>query len=269
MPNTEELRFGFGKNWSAFLSLLDEERINQARLSIDLMLGEGSLAGKTFLDIGSGSGLFSLAARQRGAKVYSFDYDPDSVACTKSLRDKFFAGDPDWKVEQGSVLDKSYLSTLGQFDIVYSWGVLHHTGSMWEAIENACRLVAPKGKLFIALYNDQKGLSKFWIEVKKIYCASDIGRKLVLAVFLPFFAAWWTALDIIRLRNPVRRYTEYKSLRGMSRWTDMIDWLGGYPFEVSTPEAAVDFVVKKGFVLVKLKTVGSGLANNEFVFVRA
>jgi 2-polyprenyl-6-hydroxyphenyl methylase/3-demethylubiquinone-9 3-methyltransferase len=115
-------RFEFGKNWSRFLSVLDEERIAEAERSLKQMLGLADLTGKTFLDIGSGSGLFSLAARRRGAQVRSFDYDPQSVACTAELRRRNFAGDDSWNVEEGSVLDKEYIASLGRFDIVYSWG---------------------------------------------------------------------------------------------------------------------------------------------------
>ncbi|HEX3100185.1 MAG TPA: class I SAM-dependent methyltransferase, partial [Pyrinomonadaceae bacterium] len=117
-------RFEFGKNWSAFLSVLDDERIATAEASLKEMLECDTLAGKTFLDIGSGSGLFSLAARRLGAKVHSFDFDSNSYACTKELRRRYFANDDDWTVEQGSALDREYVESLGKFDIVYSWGVL-------------------------------------------------------------------------------------------------------------------------------------------------
>src|SRR5438105_7182534 len=130
-------RFGFGENWSRFLELLDEGRISRAEESLKGMLEVESLAGRSFLDIGSGSGLFSLAARRLGARVHSFDYDPKSVACTQEVRRRFYFNDPDWVIERGSVLDESYLKSLGQFNIVYSWGVLHHTGAMWQALENA------------------------------------------------------------------------------------------------------------------------------------
>src|SRR5438874_10370928 len=130
-------RFEFGRNWSAFLVVLDEERIAKAEDSLREMLEMDSLEGKTFLDIGSGSGLFSLAARRLGAKVHSFDFDSNSFACTQELRNRYFAGDPDWSVEQGSALDADYVASVGKFDIVYSWGVLHHTGRMWRALENA------------------------------------------------------------------------------------------------------------------------------------
>ena len=55
-------RFTFGRNWQHFLRLLNEERIQAAESSLKQMLELDHLQGKTFLDIGSGSGLFSLAS---------------------------------------------------------------------------------------------------------------------------------------------------------------------------------------------------------------
>ncbi|RMH79171.1 MAG: class I SAM-dependent methyltransferase [Calditrichaeota bacterium] len=170
---TEEInqgeRFSFGKNWSRFLATLDNERIEKAEESLREMLGVEDLAGRTFIDVGSGSGLFSLAARRLGAQVHSFDYDPDSVGCTAELKRRYFPDDDAWTVEQGSVLDREYLQGLGQFDVVYSWGVLHHTGDMWSALENVKGLVKPGGELFIAIYNDQGYKSMRWTWIKKNY----------------------------------------------------------------------------------------------------
>ncbi len=138
-------RFTFGRNWASFLQTLDESRIEQAELSLKTLLRLESLDGLRFLDAGSGSGLFSLAARRLGATVVSFDFDPQSVACTEELRRRFFPDSPDWSVLQGSVLDSSFLSSLGRFDVVYSWGVLHHTGQMWKALGNMPPLLLPTG----------------------------------------------------------------------------------------------------------------------------
>lgn len=162
-------RFAFGANWSRFLSVLDDDRIAEAEKSLQNMLGVTDLKAKTFLDIGSGSGLFSLAARRLGAKVHSFDYDKQSVACTAELKRRYFDGDAAWQVEQGSALDTEYMRQLGQFDVVYSWGVLHHTGAMWIGIENASRRVTNSGRLFIAIYNDQGLKSHGWWLVKYLY----------------------------------------------------------------------------------------------------
>jgi len=181
-------RFQFGDNWLNFLEVLNEDRIEVAEKYLQKMLDVEDLQGKTFLDAGSGSGLFSLAARSLGAIVHSFDYDPQSVACTAALKQRYFSGDTQWIVEEGSVLDNSYLAQLGEFDIVYSWGVLHHTGAMWDALENITSTVSRNdGKLFIAIYNDEGFLSRFWLRVKKVFNYSVVGRSVVKVVFYPWF----------------------------------------------------------------------------------
>jgi 2-polyprenyl-3-methyl-5-hydroxy-6-metoxy-1,4-benzoquinol methylase len=258
-------RFEFGKNWAAFLEVLDDERIENAQRSLASMLGRDDLTGLTFLDIGSGSGLSSLVARRMGAHVTSFDYDPASVACTRELRRRYFPEDPHWHVSPGSALDPEYLESLGKFDIVYSWGVLHHTGQMWRALDLAGERVADDGLLFVAIYNDQGAWSGRWSKIKKLYCSGPVGRAAVCATIIPFWVGRDLAADIVWRRNPVRRYSEYKKGRGMSVTHDWIDWLGGYPFEVAKPEAIIDFYLQRGFTIAKLSTCGGSVGCNEFV----
>lgn len=261
-------RFEFGKNWEGFLSVLDEERILEAEESLKRMLDVENLEGKRFVDVGSGSGLFSLAARRLGAHVVSFDYDPASVRCTTHLRERFFNHDTSWVVHEGSVLDEEFLGSLGTFDIVYSWGVLHHTGAMWDALANVVSLVQDGGRLFIAIYNDQGRKSVGWRRVKQVYCANEAGRILILAWYFPLFIAKGFVLDLMQRKNPLRRYREYRSNRGMSIFHDWIDWLGGYPFEVARPDQVFSFYRERGFELQRLVTMGGGLGCNQYVFVR-
>ena len=262
-------RFEFGKNWAAFLTTLNDERIAEAEKSLQEMLGVKDLKGKRFLDAGSGSGLFSLAARRLGASVHSFDFDPQSVACTRELRRRYFEDDASWQVEEGSVLDETYVAGLGQHDIVYSWGVLHHTGDMATALLHAGRMVAPGGALYIAIYNQQGYKSKVWRKLKQIYCGGLLGRMWVTALGSTYFFLVLLKEDLVRLRNPFTRYREYKKNRGMSMFTDWIDWFGGYPFEVAKPEEIFDCYTKQGFELRKLVTMGGNLGCNEFVFQRS
>ena len=170
-------------------------------------------------------------------------------------------------MEQGSILDSDYVKVLEQqADVVYFWGVLHHTGDMWTAVRNAVSLVKPDGYLFIALYNDQGRASKFWKIIKKMYCA------------LPGFLRWIVVIPCaIRLRgpsivrdfimlHPFQTWRNYQKDRGMSPWIDVIDWVGGYPFEVCKPEEIFHKIHPSGFQLENLKTSGGGRRCNEFVF---
>jgi 2-polyprenyl-6-hydroxyphenyl methylase/3-demethylubiquinone-9 3-methyltransferase len=260
-------RFAFGENWRSFLDLLDEGRIREATRSLEKLLGRDSLWEKRFVDVGSGSGLFSLAAMRLGAsEVCSFDYDPSSVACAKELKGRFFPGDARWRILEGSVLDEAFLRSLGRFDVAYSWGVLHHTGEMWKAFDNVRFLVGSGGRLALAIYNDQGRRSRVWRRIKKAYCRTP--RWLRPLLFLPiplYYESKWMAADLVHGKMPFGSWRT-QSGRGMSPWHDWLDWLGGYPFEVARPEDVVDFFHRQGFRVEKLHPCGDGWANNEFVF---
>lgn len=258
-------RFQFGANWKAFLDTLNDKRIQEAEHSLKKMLGVDDLTGKRFLDIGSGSGLFSLAARRLGAAVFSFDYDPKSVGCTRELKKRYFANDSHWTIEEGSALDEKFLESLGKFDVVYSWGVLHHTGNMMKALHNAMLPVSNHGVLFIAIYNDQDISSQLWKKVKKTYCSSLLGKMLISSIYLPYFTLQSIAIGLVKFKNPVGQFSNYKNKRGMSIYHDWIDWLGGYPFEVAKPEVIINLYRNHGYVLENLITTNR-LGCNQFVF---
>ncbi|MBI4618250.1 MAG: class I SAM-dependent methyltransferase [Planctomycetes bacterium] len=233
-----------------------------------------SIVGKTFLDIGCGSGLFSLAAHRLGAaRVLSIDVDPDSVRSSLCLRERE-GNPPGWEVRPGSILDPELVRSLGRFEIVYSWGVLHHTGRMWEGVENAASLVSAGGLLYIAIYNRADGFafyddgrfgpSSLWAVEKRLY--SRLPSLLQDAVD-------WTAMSLMvllylaTLQNPLKKIRSHAKLRGMSWRIDIKDWLGGWPYEYASVEEVFRFLSRKGFVLRNLKST-NGLRNNEYLFER-
>ncbi len=263
----DDLRFDFGENWKRFLESFSEARLSEATESLQRMLEAEQLIGTSFLDLGCGSGLFSLAAQRLGAEpVLSLDLDPISVACAKSLRDRF-APHARWTVDCADATDPSLPDRIGTFDVVYSWGVLYHTGALWEAFEISCRLVAPGGRLYVSIYNDQGGKSALWKRFKRTY------NRVPSPLRLPFSILAAVPLETPPLIRSIAHGTlgAYarswrQTGRGMSRWHDLVDWLGGYPFEVARPAEVVDFCHARGFALTKLKTVGGASGCNEFVF---
>ncbi len=262
-------RFAFGKNWLSYAALVDERRIDAAAASLARALPGVDLNGRAFLDIGCGSGLFSLAAQRLGARVHSFDYDADSVAAAKRLRKRFGSANG-WIIEQGSILDEQYADSLPLFDVVYAWGVLHHTGDLWRSLDAAARRVAAGGWLFVSVYNDQGFESRAWTHVKRWYNDGGRARRRLLLVLSSCY---------LNRRKPVRlavrllvpnsgREGHAERARGMSARHDLIDWVGGYPFEVAKPEQVFARVHRLGFELRRLSTCAGGLGCNEFVFER-
>jgi 2-polyprenyl-6-hydroxyphenyl methylase/3-demethylubiquinone-9 3-methyltransferase len=204
-----------------------------------------------------------------GAEVFSFDYDQNSVECALQLKHNFFKNDEKWVIEKGDVLSEEYLSKLGKFDIVYSWGVLHHTGNMYKAFQNVTTLGKPQSELFIAIYNDQGNASKRWKKIKELYNKGGMFQRTLLAIYT-LFRQWTITFcrDTLKYFNPLKSWNEYDKMRGMSPWHDIVDWVGGYPFEVAKPEEVFSLFHQHGFNLMKLKTCAGGLGCNEFVFYK-
>lgn len=261
-------RFAFGKNWQQYIDKhFSQERVDISKHHMLDFLRMQNLEGKTFLDIGCGSGLHSFAALQTGAKrIVSFDYDTDSVATTRILHE--IAGRPEhWVIMQGSVLDLGFMESLAPADIVYSWGVLHHTGDQWTAIRNAASRIAPGGLFYIALYTSDAYIdppAEFWLDVKQRYIKADwFGQR-----WLEFWYIWRFQLN----RNPlnlwrlIKATLAHKKSRGMSFYTDVKDWLGGWPMEFSSIADVKKFADKE--LNLELLNIKAGEANTEYLFGR-
>jgi len=268
---TDDVRFAFGENWASYAGGIDDERVNQAVAGLQALLGPDALVGKRFLDIGSGSGLHALAALRLGASgVCAFDIDADSVATTEAMLRRRAPGQP-FRVLRRDILTVEPGEFAG-FDVVYSWGVLHHTGQMREAICRAAALVGPGGSFALALYR-KTWLCWLWKIEKRWYAQAAPERQRVAQ------AAY---RGLVRLgclvtgRSYAEHVRDYRSNRGMDFDHDVHDWLGGYPYESITPTEVVGLLHGLGFEPVSRKVrtdakslsglLGSGC--DEFVFRR-
>ncbi len=254
---TEQISFSFGENWLNYIkNNFDQEKFKEARQSLANLLGTDNLVGKTFLDIGCGSGIFSLAAVDMGAQsVTSIDVDPASVQACQEIKKQFAEATTHWTILEGSILDQDFIQALPQADIVYSWGVLHHTGAMWPAIDNATKLVHDKGTFVISIYN-RHWSSNFWLKYKQLYNRSgEMGKKILVWLFL---------FPRVAIRT-LKRKPPLKDNRGMSVYYDAIDWVGGLPYEYASFDEIIDFFRERGFVLqhsIKTNSIGC----NQFTF---
>jgi SAM-dependent methyltransferase len=271
MTTQEELlevksHFAFGENWSQYSQKIDHARITQAEESLLRLVGRENIEGRTFLDIGCGSGLFSLAAVRLGCKqLLAVDLDPKSVETTRRTL-SLHANGGNWDVQNVSVfhLDPT---KLGTFDTVYSWGVLHHTGAMYDAIAKASKMVAPKGTITLALYA-KTPFCGMWRVEKRIYSqAPKWVQKVIETVYI----------EVVRLRLALKgeslkkRREEYWKQRGMDMYYDTRDWLGGYPYESISPKEAEDHMAKLGFTQIRsfvtpcIGLLGTGCDEYSFV----
>lgn len=249
----ENITFSFGKNWKEYLKTVDKAAIDRAKDDIDEWLDNNYVSGKTVLDIGSGSGIHSLAFLLLGAaSVYSFDFDQYSVEATKALWGQ--KGSPkNWIVSHGSILDKDYLNYLSDgFDIVYSWGVLHHTGSMWEAIDNSINLVRPGGILWLSLYAKGPRYAKDLLVKQRYNSASDFGKQLMVARRIGRLM-----LSSLRHMKSPLAWNEQRS-RGMNVYHDIVDWLGGLPYEVASEDEVLRVCRRNGLFLERIRVRGDG-----------
>ncbi len=219
-------RFAFGENWASYAQLVTQQQIDEAVGALHRLVGD-ELNGKRFLDIGCGSGLHALAALRLGAvEVVAIDLDRKSVETTRKMLETHAAGKA-WRVLERSVFDLD-ASDIGRFDVVYSWGVLHHTGDMHRALRIAATLVAPGGVFVFALYRRTR-LCRFWKLEKRWYSgAGPFGQSVARSIFVGLFRMVFPILN----KRSFRQYVEnYSGRRGMDFYHDVHDWLGGWPYE--------------------------------------
>jgi SAM-dependent methyltransferase len=262
-----ESHFKFGENWASFAGTIDAGVIAEAERGLLRLIPADEIAGRTFLDIGCGSGLHALAAARLGAKrIRAVDIDPQSVATTREVLSSM-APQSDWSAETVSVFDLDP-DEIGRFDVVYSWGVLHHTGDLDGAMRRAAALVAPGGLFTFALYRATY-LDRFWVAEKRWYKSASPGMQA-------FAHRAYSRLFKLGLAATGRRFSTYaakkKTERGMDFDHDVHDWLGGYPYETISP-AEVELLMRGlGFTPVrrfarKRREVGLfGSGCDEFVY---
>ncbi len=260
--NTQEVpepRFAFGANWRSFARYgLTAERIEQARSDFLRLVPAAELKGRTFLDIGFGQGLSLALAAEAGAITYGVDIDAEALEALRITAPKI---DPQWnpEVRIASILDADISSLFGiaQFDIVHAWGVLHHTGSMWRAIESSAALVKPGGLFICSLYNTHWS-SPAWLFIKRTYNRLPAsGQKLLIGLMCPVIAA---AKFCVTGKNPFRKE------RGMAFYWDVVDWVGGYPYEYATVAEVRSRLSALGMSEEKIVPATVPTGCNEFVF---
>jgi len=258
-------RFQFGKNWADYLGQISDEHLQKAQDSFQQFTGLQELKGLRFLDVGCGSGIHSWVAYRFGARtIVSFDYDADSVQTCARLKETHAPQAALWEIRQGDILNQGFVNSLGTFEFVYAWGVLHHTGRMWQAIENTLRCVAEGGKFHLAIYN-RHWTSPIWRIIKWTYCHSpSFIQKSLLYTYakLIFLKAW------LRHRGRTADWVaHYSADRGMLLLNNLHDWLGGYPYEYASPEEIQQFVARFNFTCVKV-IPNRGTGCSEFLFLK-
>lgn len=270
MQNADNItQFDFGENWAEFSkNALTSEQVEGAKASFrDLIADTGiELNQNSFVDIGFGQGLSLLTATEMGAKTVGCDINPKCGQVLKANQ-RFF---PTVEIESlplviGSILKSETVAKLmknrplpsSKYHIVHSWGVLHHTGEMWKAIDHASNLVEDNGFFILAIYN-RHWSSKAWLGIKAFYNAvPSFLQKIMNYLFFPII---FLAKFAVTGRNPMKKE------RGMNFFYDIVDWVGGYPYEYASRKEIDDYLKPKGFECVKFIEPSAPTGCNQFVF---
>jgi 2-polyprenyl-6-hydroxyphenyl methylase/3-demethylubiquinone-9 3-methyltransferase len=255
-----ESQFDFGANWQAFSNrLIDENRLAAAMESLRRLLQRNTFDGLAVADVGCGSGLFSIAAARLGAaRVVGLDINPLCIEVCRRNKDRL-APDAGVTFHLASVLSPEELASFGTFDLVYAWGSLHHTGAMWDALRNVTTMVKPGGTLVLAIYN-QHATSRIWWIIKRTYNRAPRFARLPMAGAAAVVI--FCAKALVTRRNPLEKE------RGMSFWYDVVDWVGGYPYEYASRPRIEEVITHAGFTPTQFVRAQVPTGCNEFVFRR-
>jgi len=261
--NLYKKKFSFGKNWQNFNKNITNKNINNSIKYFKNFTKFVNLKNKTFIDVGCGSGINSLLAIKLNAKkVLSIDIDENSVSACKLLRKKYKISNKNWIIKQVSILDTSKIKKLGKFDFIYSWGVLHHTGDMNKAFDNLFLLAKKKSYIYVSIYNKYL-TSNTWKIIKYFYASSNNFIKKIMEKI--YITIYYIGLNLNKYS--IKEYKKSFVLkRGMSFRHDIIDWLGGYPYEYLSFEDLSAIFFKKGYSILSFKK-SNGVGCNE-IFVK-
>jgi 2-polyprenyl-6-hydroxyphenyl methylase/3-demethylubiquinone-9 3-methyltransferase len=262
---SELKQFDFGQNWAEFsAAAATPERVAQARKEFAELMRGVALEGASFLDIGFGQGFSLLSAAALGARAVGCDINPKCHEVIERNRPLFpDVGAKPIPLQVGSILDDAVVAALraradaGGFDVVHSWGVLHHTGDMKLAIANAASLVRPGGTFVIAIYN-RHWSSLPWLAIKAAYVHSPAWlQKAMIGALYPVI---WLAKLAVTGKNP-------KSMdRGMEFYYNVVDWVGGYPYEYGTVDEIAALCRPLGLGLQRSVAAQVPTGCNELVF---
>ena len=258
MSQLQATDFDFGKNWASYTDkVMDPKRVDAAVDSLNMLLAGESLSGRSFLDVGCGTGLFSAAATSLGARpILGIDVNPLCVEVSRRNQDTYGAK-TEARFQTLSILDDAGVRAIPPFDVVYAWGSLHHSGRMWDAIRNTASRVAPAGTFILAIYN-RHWTSGTWTWIKKMY---NVSPKWLKPLWDSIFSVLlYVAKLIITRDNPLKMH------RGMDFYHDVVDWIGGYPYEYASIEEIKSFVEKLGFKMARVFPAAVPTGNNQFVF---
>ncbi len=259
--------FDFGSNWKRFATYqLTTARVEDAFSTFQQLTDGIDLESASVLDVGFGQGLSALCAARLGANVVCLDLDSECAEALE-LTSRFFAPEvrQRLKVEIGSIVSDSMLRTLernqpGGYDVVHSWGVLHHTGQLEQAFANCVSLVRPGGFLIVAIYNHHWS-SRAWVHIKRMYCRlPSLGQKMLVALFVPVI---FSAKLLATRKNPLRKD------RGMDFIVDIVDWVGGYPYEYASVKEICELGAARGLYPLRVNPAEVPTGCNEFVFVKS